>query len=68
MVAKSCMTLCDPWTIACGIFQTRILEWVSISFSRESFSPWAGGKLPKTIKMMLVRQPTANLNMTVRAD
>ena len=42
LVAKSCPTLCDP--IDCslpgssihGIFQTRILEWVAISFSRGS--------------------------------
>ena len=34
-----------PWTIACqaplsmGFFQTRILEWVAISFSRRSSQP-----------------------------
>ena len=34
-----------PWTVACqapslqGIFQARILEWVAISFSRESSQP-----------------------------
>ena len=41
-VTQSCPTLCDP--IDCslpgssihGIFQTRILEWVTISFSRRS--------------------------------
>ena len=41
-VAQSCPTLCDP--IDCsplgsyvyGIFQAMILEWVAISFSRES--------------------------------
>ena len=40
--AQSCLTLCDP--MACsppgssvhGILQTRILEWVAISFSRGS--------------------------------
>ena len=44
-VAKSCPTLCDP--IDCsppvssvhGIFQARILEWIAISFSRESSQP-----------------------------
>ena len=39
---KSCLTLCDPWTVALpgslvhGIFQARVLEWVAISFSRGS--------------------------------
>ena len=44
-VAQSCPTLCDP--IDCsppgsflhGILQARILEWVAISFSRESSRP-----------------------------
>ena len=40
LVAKSCLTLCDPWTVAHqapvrGISQASILEWVAISFSRE---------------------------------
>ena len=41
-VAQSCLTLCDPVdgsppeSSVHGIFQTRILEWVAISFSRES--------------------------------
>ena len=42
LVSQSCPTLCDP--ISCspaassvhGIFQAWILEWVAISFSRES--------------------------------
>jgi len=40
LVAKSCPT---PWTVACqapsvcGIFQARIQEWVTISFSRATF-------------------------------
>ena len=44
-VAQLCLTLCNP--IDCslpgssvhGIFQARILEWVAISFSRESSRP-----------------------------
>ena len=44
-VAQSCPTLCDP--VDCsppgfsvhGILQARILEWVAISFSRESSRP-----------------------------
>ena len=41
-VAQSCLTLCDPMDYSLpgssvhGIFQARILEWVVISFSRES--------------------------------
>ena len=42
LVAKSCLTLTTPWTVArqaalsMGILQARILEWVGISFSRGS--------------------------------
>ena len=41
-VTQSCRTLCDPMDCSLsgssvlGIFQTRILEWVAISFSRRS--------------------------------
>ena len=41
-VAQSCPTLCDPMDCSLpgfsvhGIFQARVLEWVAISFSRES--------------------------------
>ena len=41
-VAQSCPTLCHPMDCSLpgffihGIFQTRVLEWVSISFSRGS--------------------------------
>ena len=41
-VAQSCLTLCDPMDCSLrgssvhGIFQARVLEWVAISFSRES--------------------------------
>ena len=44
-VAQSCLTLCDPMDCSLpgssihGIFQTRILEWVAISFSRRSSRP-----------------------------
>ena len=44
-VAQSWLTLCDsmycslPGSSIHGIFQARILEWVSISFSRESSRP-----------------------------
>ena len=43
LVSKSCLTLCDPMhctppdsSSVHGILQTRILEWVAISFSRGS--------------------------------
>ena len=44
-VAQSCLTLCDPMDCSQpgssvhGIFQAWILEWVAVSFSRESFQP-----------------------------
>ena len=42
LVTKLCLTLVTPWTVGSsvnGIFQSRILEWVAISFSRGSFQP-----------------------------
>ena len=44
-VTQLCLTLCDPMNCSSsvhGIFQTRILEWAAISFSRGSFRPSAG--------------------------
>ena len=39
-VAHSCLTLCDPMdSIAHGILQARILEWVAFPFSRGSSQP-----------------------------
>ena len=44
-VAQSCLTLCDPLDYSLqgfsvhGILQARILEWVTISFSRGSSQP-----------------------------
>ena len=35
-VAQSCLTLCDPVDCSHGILQARILEWVTIFFSRGS--------------------------------
>ena len=36
----SCVQLfATPWTVAHGIFQARVLEWVAISLSRESSWP-----------------------------
>ena len=44
-VAQPCPTLCDPMDCSSpcssvhGILQARVLEWVAISFSRESSQP-----------------------------
>ena len=42
LVAQSCPTLETPWTVAhqAPLSMARILEWVAISFSRESSQPW----------------------------
>ena len=43
--AQSCLTLCDPMDCSPpgssvhGILQARVLEWIAISFSRESSRP-----------------------------
>ena len=45
LVAQLCLTLCNPMNFnppgfsVHGILQARILEWVAISFSRESSQP-----------------------------
>ena len=45
LVARWCLTLCDPTdcgppgSSVHGILQGRILEWIAISFSRESSQP-----------------------------
>ena len=45
LVAQLCLTFCDPMNCSPpgssvhGILQARILEWVAIPFSRESFGP-----------------------------
>ena len=44
-VIQSCLTLCDPTDCSppdssvCGTFQARILEWVTMPFSRGSSQP-----------------------------
>ena len=44
-VAQSCLTLCDlmdyslPGSSLHGIFQARILEWVTVAFSSGSSQP-----------------------------
>ena len=38
-VTQSCPTFCNPDYTVHGILQARILEWVAVSFSRESSQP-----------------------------
>ena len=44
-VAQSCPTLCDPMDCSLpgssvhGIFQAIVLEWIALSFSKESSQP-----------------------------
>ena len=46
LVAKLCLTLCDPMdyippgSSVPGISQARILEWILISFCRGLYQPW----------------------------
>ena len=46
LAAQPCQTLCNPRDCSLpgssghGFLQVRILEWVSIAFSRRSFWPW----------------------------
>ena len=43
LVTQSCLTICEPWTVACqaplsiAILQARILDWVAMPSSRGSF-------------------------------
>jgi len=77
-VAQSCPTLCDPMNCSPpdssvhGISQVRILEWVSISFSRGSsqlgwilhllFSKWTLYRLSH-----LARSPRGNSSLEERS-
>ena len=54
LVAQSCLTLCDtmdcspPGSSVHEIFQARILEWITISFSRGSSQPRDGTQVSCT--------------------
>ena len=45
LVAQPCLTLSTPWTVtlqvplSMGILQARILEWIAMPYSRESYRP-----------------------------
>ena len=65
-VAQSCPTLRDPMdrSLPCssfhGIFQARVLEWVAIAFSRQTFV----GKVMSLLFNMLSRSVTGEGNGT----
>ena len=54
LVAQSCLTLFDPWTVAPpgpsvhGILQARILEWVAMPSSRDLPHPGMEPRSPAT--------------------
>ena len=64
LITQSCPSLCDsmncspPGSSVHGIFQTRILEWVSISFSRGSFWSRDQTHVPRTHRQVLTTQPS----------
>ena len=66
LVAQSCPTLCNPWTVACqaplpmGILQARILEWVAMPSSRESSQP----RDPTQVSHSLPSEPPKKLKNT----
>ena len=63
LVIQSCLALCDPLDysppVSCfhGIFQARILEWVAISFSRESSNPGIKSMSPVSPALQAVSLP-----------
>ena len=63
LVAQLCLTLCDPMdsilqgSSVRGIFQARILEWVAISFSRESSAPGIESRSPTLQANSLPSEP-----------
>ena len=64
-VAQSCQTLCDPMDYSLrgssihGIFQARVLDWVTISFSRGSSWPRDQTQVSRIVGKMLyyLRKP-----------
>ena len=61
LVAQSCLTLCDP--IDCsslgssvhGVLQSRIMEWVAISFSKEIYTRMFIGALCNSSKLEIIQ-------------
>ena len=63
LVAQSCLTLCDPMDCSLpgssvhGIFQGRLLEWVTISFSKRSPDPWIKPRFTHIVGRCFTIQP-----------
>ena len=71
LVAKSSMSLATPWTAACqappsmGFFQTRIQEWVAISFSGNLPDPGIEPQFPALqVDSLLTEVPLTILKFT----
>jgi len=66
-VTQSCPTLCDPMDCSLpgfsihGILQARILEWVTISFSRGSSYPGIEPRSPSLEAAALTSEPQGSL-------
>ena len=66
-VTQSCPTLCDPmdWSLpdssVHGIFQAGILEWIAISFSRESSWPRNRNCVSCTAGRFISTEPKTNI-------
>ena len=67
LVAKSCLTLCDPMDCSLpgssvhGISQTRILEWVAIPFSKGSESSRVKDENPSSADHEFLTRPHPGL-------
>ena len=74
-VAQSCPTLCDPMdcSLPCssvhGIFQARVLEWVTISLSRGSSRPrdrtWISRVVGRCCNLWATREALINFNQVI---
>jgi len=76
LAAQSCLTLCDPMdcsplgSSAHGISQSRILEWVAISSSRQSSRPrdwiWVSSIAGRHFTLWPTREAIVSLLLTVK--
>ena len=74
-VTQPCLTLCDPMddslpgSLVQGVLQARILKWVAIPFSRESFPPrdqtWASCIAGRFFIIWASREGAVIINMSV---
>ena len=68
-VAQSCPTLCNPVDCSLpsfsihGILQARILEWVTISFSRDLHNPGIEPRSPALEADALTSEPPGKLRI-----